>query len=216
MGTIGVFDSGIGGLSIAHAVKRDFPLYKIEYRTDSDHLPYGDKSKEQLLEYVSPIIKELSIKCDVIIIACNTVTTTIVKELRMITTIPIIGIEPMIKPASKLTKSGVITVCATPATINSQRYAELKAQYASETIVIEPDCSDWASLIEDNKINEEKIKIDILPSIAQGSDVIVLGCTHYHWIEQEINKIVGKNVTVLQPELAVIDRLRKIINLSKS
>ena len=153
---IGVFDSGIGGLSVARAIKDAFPQFDIDYRADTEHLPYGNKSPEQILGFVTPIIYDLAQKCDVIIIACNTVTTTLIDKLRTLTTVPIIGIEPMIKPTGKITRSNVITVCATPATLHSDRYAYLKNTYAANVNVIEPDCSDWASLIENNAINEAK------------------------------------------------------------
>lgn len=212
MKTIGVFDSGIGGISVAHAVNDAFPTFTIEYRSDSEHLPYGTKKPEHILQFVTPIIIELSQECDVIIIACNTVTTTLIDKLRALTTVPIIGIEPMVKPASSLTKSKIITVCATPATLASKRYAFLKTQYAQDIKVIEPDCSNWAGLIENNEMNESKIREDILPTIMNGSDVIVLGCTHYHWIEKEIKSIVGNKAAVLQPEQAIVERLRVIID----
>lgn len=208
---IGVFDSGIGGLSVARAVKDAYPQFGIEYRADTEHLPYGNKSQQQILGYVTPIINELAQSCDVIIIACNTVTTTLIDKLRLLTTVPIIGIEPMIKSASKLTKTGVITVCATPTTLRSDRYAHLKKTYAANVNIIEPDCSNWASLIENNEINETMIREDIMPSINAGSDVIVLGCTHYHWIEEEIKRIVRHDVAVLQPEQAIVKRLRTVI-----
>lgn len=208
---IGVFDSGIGGLSVADAIQKAFADYKVIYREDSKNLPYGTKSAEQLYDLVLPILKELEPECDVIVIACNTVTTTLIKQLRKDIGIPLVGIEPMIKPAAQLTNSKIITVCATPTTLSSQRYAELKAEYAQHITVIEPDCSDWAELIEQNTINKEKLRQDIEPSLKRGSDVIVLGCTHYHWIEDEIREIVGATVTIIQPTQAIISRLKVIL-----
>jgi glutamate racemase len=208
---IGVFDSGVGGLSVANAIKKAFPGYQVEYREDSKNLPYGTKTPKQLYELVLPILQELANICDVIVIACNTVTTTIIEDLRREIKIPIIGIEPMVKPAVQLTNSKVITVCATPTTLSSKRYAELKEQFGSNVMIIEPDCSDWAGLIEQNALNESKIREDIEPSLQAGSDVIVLACTHYHWIESEITKFVGSMATVLQPEPAIITRLKVLL-----
>lgn len=209
--TIGVFDSGVGGLSVANAIKTAFPDYAIEYREDTKNVPYGTKTPEQLHELVLPILQELAGKCDVIVIACNTVTTTLIEVLRGEIPVPLIGIEPMVKPAAQLTNTGVITVCATPTTLGSKRYAALKKQYGAHVTILEPDCSDWAELIEENDINQEKLKQDIEPSLRAGSDVIVLACTHYHWIETEIAELVGKNVTVLQPEQAIITQLKRVL-----
>ena len=211
MKTIGVFDSGVGGLSVADAIVKAFPDDMIEYREDTKNVPYGTKTPEQIYGFVKPILDELASTCDVIVIACNTVTTLFIEKLRKEITVPLIGIEPMIKPAAQLTGSKKITVCATPATLASNRYAYLKKQYANNVAIFEPDCSDWASLIEKDEVTVKKIKEDIEPSIEQGSDVIVLGCTHYHWIEKEIKEIVGTKAVVLQPELAVISRLKVVL-----
>jgi glutamate racemase len=208
---IGVFDSGIGGRSVANKIEAEFPDYQIIYREDSKNLPYGNKTPAQIYEFVKPIFNELSKDCEVIVIACNTVTTTIISKLRQEYNLPIIGIEPMVKPASQLTGNKIITVCATPTTLSSKRYAELKEKYTKNIQVIEPDCSDWSVLIEQNSISNKKIEEDILPSLDAGSDVIVLGCTHYHWIEDKINKIVGNRATVIQPESAIISRLKTIL-----
>lgn len=205
---IGVFDSGIGGLSVTNAIKNAFPEYTIEYREDSKNVPYGTKTPDQIYKLITPIIKELAQKCDIIVIACNTVTTNLIHILRCDYDVPFIGIEPMIKPATQLSATKKITVCATPATLKSKRYKYIKNTYAKHVTVYEPDCSDWSELIEKNKISKQLIKNDILPTLNNGSDVIVLGCTHYHWIEKEIIDIVGDKATVLQPEEAIISRLK--------
>lgn len=215
MKTIGVFDSGIGGLSVAKAIEKAFPNYKIEYRADTKNVPYGTKTPEQIHGFIKPIFDELANFCDVIVIACNTVTTTLIDTLRVEYSVPIIGIEPMVKPASQLTGSKIIAVCATPTTLASKRYADLKNQFAQNITVLEPDCADWSELIEQSEMTEAKIRDDIEPALAAGADVIVLGCTHYHWIEQEIIEIVGQKATVLQPEFAIISRLKTILNQLK-
>ena len=211
MKTIGVFDSGIGGLSVANAIKEAFPEYRVEYREDTKNVPYGTKTADQIYGFVKPILDDLAKTCDVIVIACNTVTTTLIDRLRKEIAVPIIGIEPMVKPASQLTASKIIAVCATPTTLGSPRYDYLKRQYAKNIMVIEPDCSDWSELIEQNEISEQKILEDIEPALKAGADVIVLGCTHYHWIEKEIDEIVGNKATVLQPEQAIITRLKVLL-----
>ena len=202
---IGVFDSGIGGLSVAKAIERSFSDDEVIFVNDKENIPYGTKTPDVLYALVRPILDNLVEQgCEVIVIACNTVSTTIIERLRATSTIPLVALEPMVKPAAQLSTTKVITVCATPATLSSDRYAWLKRTYAGSCTVLEPDCADWASLIEQSALNETKIRANIEPALAAKSDVIVLGCTHYHWIEKEIEKIAGQNVTILQPEQAVI------------
>jgi glutamate racemase len=143
---IGVFDSGIGGLSVANSIGRAIPEIEVVFRYDTaDHFPYANKSPDQIYEFVIPIFKQLIEEgCEVIVVACNTVTTTLIDRLRKQFSVPLVGIEPMVKPAAERTKSGVVTVCATPATLASERYHKLKRAYANNITVIEPDCSDWS------------------------------------------------------------------------
>lgn len=209
---IGVFDSGIGGLSVAKAIERSFPDDEVIFVNDKENIPYGTKTPDTLYTLVHPILDNLVKQgCGVIVIACNTVSTTIIERLRATSTIPLVALEPMVKPAAQLSTTKVITVCATPATLSSDRYAWLKRTYAGSCTVLEPDCADWASLIEQSALNETKIRANIEPALAAKSDVIVLGCTHYHWIEKEIEKIAGQNVTILQPEQAVISQLQRVM-----
>lgn len=209
---IGVFDSGVGGLSMARAIKKSFPRYEILLKEDKKNLPYGTKSPEELLNLVLPILQELvEDNCDIIVIACNTVTTNIIKELRSKIKVPLIGIEPMIKPAAEITETKVIGVFATPGTLNSERYKYLKAEYCQGKKVIEPDCSDWAEKIEANTINKESIKHNVEHLVDNNADVIVLGCTHYHWISDLVDEIADGNATVIHPEQPVISRLRTVI-----
>lgn len=209
---IGVFDSGIGGKSVAVAIERALPTDEIIFVNDIEHVPYGTRTPEEIFSFVVPIFTQLIDQgCSVIVVACNTVSTTLITKLRETFNVPLIGIEPMVKPAAQITKSKIITVCATPTTLASQRYQALKLEFAKGIEVIEPDCSEWSSLIEQNEITESKIAEDILPSIALGSDVIVLGCTHYHWIEPEIREVVGDRAVILQPEEAVVEQLKRVI-----
>lgn len=210
---IGVFDSGVGGLSVATAIKKAMPDAEVLFRNDKSHLPYGLKPPAEILGYVLPILQQLIKEgCQVIVLACNTVSTTLIGELREHLDVPLIAVEPMVKPAAAMTKTGVIAVCATPTTLASQRYARLKDAYAKGIKVIEPDCSDWTRMIEDNQVNEKIIKQRINESIEQGADVIVLGCTHYHWIEDQINTIARGRAKVIQPEPAVIQQLKIVLS----
>jgi glutamate racemase len=209
---IGVFDSGIGGKSVANAIEAALPDAEVLFRNDRQHVPYGTKPKEEILGYVLPIFAELEHEqVDCIVVACNTVSTNLIDTLRDRFSVPLIAVEPLVQQAAGITKSGIITVCATPATLTSKRYAELKSQFAKKVAVIEPDCSDWAYLIEQNQINEDIIRACVEPGINLGSDVIVLGCTHYHWIEREIQAIADIRAKVVQPEQLIIAQLRAML-----
>ena len=212
---IGVFDSGVGGLSVAQAVEKELPQADILFVNDQDNVPYGTKDPEQLLKLVGPLLSDMAEQgCDVIIVACNTVTTTIIEALRAAITVPLIGMEPMVKPAAETTISRVIAVCATPTTLASSRYNWLKTTYAGGVQVLEPDCSDWSRMIENKRVDRQKIVHIIEKVCRQGADVIVLGCTHYHWIEDLIRETADGRAAVLQPEVPVIVQLKRVLGLS--
>jgi len=209
---IGVFDSGIGGLSVVNAIKKELPELDIVFKNDKEHLPYGSKTTDQLLSLSRPVLESLvDDGCEVIVIACNSVSTNIIDDLREVIDVPLIAMEPMVKPAAELTKTNTIAVCATPATLASNRYRFLKEEYAKGVKVIEPNCSNWSSMIENNEIDHDNIK-DLTNRVCEeGADVIVLGCTHYHWIEEEIAQIAQGRAVIIQPEKPVIEQLKRVL-----
>lgn len=210
---IGVFDSGVGGKSMARAIRRAFPDYKVEVVEDATNLPYGTKSAEQLLELTLPILQNMAKRCDVIVIACNTLTTNCIETLRAEVPVPLVGLEPMVKPAAKLTETGKIAVCATPATLASKRYRYLKKTYATprKIKVIEPDCSRWAMMVQAKKLDRAAISESVEAACRQGADVIVLGCTHYHWIEKLVRNVAAGRALVIQPEQAIVKQLWRVL-----
>ena len=209
---IGVFDSGVGGLSMANAIEAALPEHEVLLKEDRKHVPYGTRTPNEVFGFVVPILQSLvDERCDVIVIACNTVTTTLIDRLREHFDIPLVAIEPMVKPAVALTKTQVIAVCATPATLASPRYAQLKHDYAANVTVLEPDCSDWAAMVEHNQIEEATIAERINEVVSANADVIVLACTHYHWIEQTIRELAAGKATVLQPEQPTIEQLKRVL-----
>lgn len=211
---IGVFDSGIGGLSMANAIAAALPQHQVSCVNDAKNVPYGDKSPDQLFALVLPILQRMQADgCAVIVVACNTVSTTILPQLRGALRVPLVAVEPMVKPAATATKSGVIAVCATPTTLASQRYAQLKHDYAADIMVLEPDCSDWSRMIEAHDIDHQQVRQRIIDTCEQSADVIVLGCTHYHWIEEEIAEVAQQfGALVIQPEQAIVSRLKQVIS----
>lgn len=209
---IGVFDSGVGGQSVINAIKKEMPELEIIYKDDKAHVPYGNRSADEIYSFVKPIFQEfIDEGCRVIVVACNTVTTNLISRLRQEFSIPMVGMEPMVKPAAEQTKSRVIAICATPRTLASERYKWLKETYAREVKVLEPDCSDWALMIEANTLDREKVAKRIEESVGEGADQIVLGCTHYHWIEELIKEIAAGRASVIQPEIPVIAQLKRVL-----
>lgn len=209
---IGVFDSGVGGKRVAWKIQAAMPEHQVIYRDDHDHVPYGLRTPVEIYNLIRPIFQQMiGDGCQLIVVACNTVSTNLIDQLRQNFSVPLIAVEPMVKPAVKLTKNKVIAVCATPATLSSNRYEELKKQYAKHVKVLEPDCSDWALKIEQEQVNELQLEQRIEEVLAQSADVIVLGCTHYHWIEEEIKKSAKDRAIVLQPEEAIIRQLKKVL-----
>lgn len=210
---IGVFDSGVGGQSFVSSIHERFPGAEVVYIEDKENLPYGDKTPDELLRLTMPLFQKFEAAgCDAVLVACNTVTTTIINELRKSIHVPLVGVEPMIKPASEMTKTGVIAVCATPATLASNRYAWLKNTYAKDINIIEPDCSQWAYMIEHNRKNELQLEQLVASVRSKRVDVIVLGCTHYHWIEQELQELASPDINVIQPIEPVLDQLERVLS----
>ncbi|MEI7689795.1 MAG: aspartate/glutamate racemase family protein [Candidatus Saccharibacteria bacterium] len=213
---IGIFDSGIGGEAIAIALQSTFPDADIETVNDKAHLPYGDKTKSEVISLTDHAIQPLlNDGCDVMVLACNTATALAIESLRLkYPNQKFIGIEPMVKTAAKLTKSGIIAVCATPATLKSERYKKLVNKFGSNLKIIEPDCSKWAKMIENDRINKKSIEKVVTDSCANGADIIVLGCTHYHWIKDLISELAAGQATVIEPSEAISRRVKKLLNLS--
>jgi glutamate racemase len=209
---IGVFDSGVGGLSMVNAIKHELPELEVVYKDDKRHVPYGTRSIDEIRGFIRPIFQEFVDEgCQVIVIACNTVTTNLISQLRQEFSLPMVGLEPMVKPAAERTKSGVIAIFATPRTLASERYAWLKHEFANKIEILEPDCSDWALMIENNRVEREKVAENIENVIARGADEIVLGCTHYHWIEKLIKDLAAGRAEVIQPEKPAIEQLKRVL-----
>jgi len=209
---IGVFDSGVGGLSVVKAIQKELPGFEVIYKDDKQHVPYGTRNIEEIYGFIKPIFQDfINEGCGVIVVACNTVTTNLIGQLRREFPIPMVGMEPMVKPAAERSKSKVIAVCATPRTLASKRYAWLKQEFAKGVKVLEPDCSDWAMMIENNRVEREKVAKTIEDVITQSADEIVLGCTHYHWIESLVKEIADGRSEVIQPEKPAIAQLKQVL-----
>lgn len=211
---LGVFDSGIGGASVAAHLREVYPDAEIMYVDDRQNVPYGNKEQDEIFALTNAAIQPLLFgECDVIILACNTATAACIELLReMYPWQKFIGLEPMVKTAVSLTKTGVVAICATPYTLQSERYLGLKARFAKDTEVIEPDCSEWASMIEHNAIDDDKIQAVVREALEHDADVIVLACTHYHWIKERIAELAGDAAQVIDPSDAIARRVKQLLN----
>ena len=213
---IGVFDSGIGGKAIAVRLQADYPDSEVLYVDDHENVPYGNRSKEDIVRLTDTAIQPLLNQgCDVIVLACNTATAAAIDILKATyPNTPFVGLEPMVKPAALITKSKVIAICATPYTLQSERYIGLKEAYAADVTVLEPDCSEWAGMIESDQTDMQEIADAINDVCAAGADVIVLACTHYHWIKDEIIKVANGRAEVIDPSDAISHRVGDVLGIN--
>jgi len=205
---IGIFDSGIGGLSIAHRIREILPNENLLYVADSNNAPYGEKSEAFILQRSETIIDfllERQVKA--IVIACNTATVSSIKELRAKYSIAIIGIEPGVKPAVFKTNSGVIGVLATTKTLNSHSFNELASIFSGEVKIVVQPCPGLVEQVEmldiNSDITEALISKYLNPLLLKGADTIVLGCTHYAFLYSTIKKVAGPKIEIINTDMAV-------------
>jgi glutamate racemase len=205
---IGVLDSGVGGLSLLRAIQAELPQENLLYVADSAHAPYGDKSTAWISERSAQIISFLvEQQCKAVVIACNTITAVAVSELRDQFAIPIIAIEPAIKPAAAMTQSGVIAVMATTRTLHSESLQRLRTRYAAGVEVLFVPCPGLADRVEsvdlDSSEVEQLLRNLLAPALYKGVDTLVLGCTHYPFLIDSIQRVAGPDVQIIDPSAAV-------------
>jgi glutamate racemase len=209
---VGVFDSGVGGLTVVKAIQQRLPDLDILYVADSAYAPYGGKSVEQVRERASHITRFLIEQgAQAIVVACNTATAMAVEHLRTQFDIPIIAMEPAIKPAAAATRSGVIGVLATAGTLESERYGRLLACHGSQVRVLGRVCHHWVELVESVEIDTEmarsQVTHEVLPLLDAGADTLVLGCTHFPFLAPIIREVAGPKVSLIDPAPAVAGHL---------
>jgi len=205
---IGIFDSGIGGLSIARQIHQRLSNEHLLYVADSIHAPYGEKSESYITERafaISDFLIQRSVKA--IVVACNTATVSSIKALRSKYTIPIIGVEPGLKPAVFNTKSGIVGVLATAQTLKSVSFNDLAKTFSSHVKIEVQPCPGLMEQVEALNLDSDEtvalIKKYVYPLLEKGADHIVLGCTHYAFLAPMIEKIVGPNVAIVNTDFAV-------------
>ncbi len=211
---IGVFDSGVGGLSVLREIRRELPGEHLLYVADSGHAPYGDKPAELIQARAAAIVEFLvSRHAKAIVVACNTATGVAIRMLRARFSLPIIAMEPAVKPAVTHTKSGVIAVLATSRTIASENFAKLHERFGANVQILMQACPGLVEQVEAGELSGEKtralIERYVAPLLAQGADTIVLGCTHYPFLAALIREIAGPAVTIIDPSAAIARELRR-------
>lgn len=221
MAKIGIFDSGVGGLSVFREIRRILPDEDYIYYSDSANCPYGDKSTEFILKRSEEITEFLiSEGAQIIVIACNTATAAAIKKLRETHSIPFIGMEPAIKPAAAMTKTGIVGVLATSGTLKSEKYLNHKEKYASEIKISEQVGKGFVELVEkgilDGPEAEDVVRGSLTPLLQDGADTIVLGCTHYPFLSDTIRKTASEidpslNLSIVDPAPAIAKRVMEII-----
>lgn len=213
---IGVFDSGLGGLSVLAALVEALPQADFRYHADTAHVPYGNKSDAEIQRRVLAVGGELAaMGCDLLVVACNTATAAAVQALRAAHPgIPVVGVEPGIKPAAQETRSGRIAVLATESTAKSARLHKLIREHAGGVEVHVEPCPGWATHVELLQLDDPALATDIHariePLLAAGVDRIVLGCTHYSFLAPLLRQAIGKRARLIDVADAVARQARRL------
>jgi glutamate racemase len=218
---IGIFDSGVGGLSVLRAIRDELPAEDLIYVADSGYAPYGDRPAAYIVERTTQIARFLvGAGVKAIAVACNTATVVAVKSLRGWCPVPVVAIEPAIKPAAKLTRSGVVGVLATRQTLASANVARLCEQHGSAVRFVLQPCPGLVEQVESANLDGELTRALVLryvgPLLAQGADTIVLGCTHYPFLGDLIRELAGPGVTVVDPSTAVARELARRLGSARA
>jgi len=209
---IGVFDSGVGGLSVLRHVRAMLPGEDLLYVADSAHAPYGDKSA-QFIEARAMAIAEFLVARDAkaLVVACNTATAAAIAALRQRFDLPIVGMEPAVKPAAEATRSGVIGVLATSGTLDSGKFAELVQRFGSQARVIVQPCPGLVEQVElgdlAGPLTRRLLEGFVAPLLDAGADTLVLGCTHFPFLEPLLRELVGGEVAIIESGAAVARQL---------
>ncbi|OOZ34503.1 glutamate racemase [Solemya velesiana gill symbiont] len=205
---IGVFDSGIGGLSILNHLHRELPNEDLIYVADSGFAPYGERSADEILARIR-LITDFLCRREVktIVVACNTATAVAIASLRQHLELPIVGVEPGLKPAANRTRSGTIGILATQGTLSSEKYNHLVNRHGREVAVISQVCNGLANQVEQGRVETQETRSMLTgylePMLQQGADTIALGCTHYPFLIPEIRKITGDEIAIIDTGPAV-------------
>ena len=214
---IGIFDSGTGGLSVYKEIRKLLPEERYIYFSDNAHCPYGEKSREYIIERSREITRFLLDKgCDIIVVACNTATAAAIAVLREEFPVRFIGMEPAVKPAVKSTRTGVVGVLATAGTLKADKYLNTREKFSEGVKITEHVGQGFVELVEKGCLTgreaEDVVRASLKPLLDEGADRIVLGCTHYPFLWDTIAKIASelypeREIEIIDPAPAVARHL---------
>jgi len=216
-GPIGVFDSGVGGLSVWREIVRQLPHEDTIYLADQAHVPYGPRTQQEIRHFCDAIARFLLEQgCKALVVACNTASAAGLKHLReTFHGVPILGMEPAVKPAAASTRTGVVGIMATPATFQGKLFQATAGRHASGIRLINQVCDGLADLVEAGKLDgtetEALLRRYLAPILAANADTIVLACTHYPFVIDPIRRIAGKHVNVIDPAPAIARHLGSVL-----
>ena len=218
---IGIFDSGIGGLSVFREIRKVLPEQSYVYYSDNAHCPYGEKTREYIIDRARAITRFLLEKgCEIIVVACNTATAAAITTLRDEFPVKFIGMEPAIKPAAQATKTGVVGVLATAGTLKATKYIDTRARWAQNVSIVEHIGQGFVELVEKGITTgpeaESTVRNSLMPLLDAGADMIVLGCTHYPFLSETISKVAAeaypeREIKIIDPAPAVARHLIEVM-----
>ena len=219
---IGIFDSGVGGLSVLKEIRLQMPNETVLYFADQGHVPYGPRGLDEVRmfsEQITRFLLELGVK--LIVVACNTASAAALQYLRQsFPATSFVGMEPAVKPAAESTHNGVVGVLATPATFQGALYASVVERFASGVTILQDTCSGLVGQIENGELDSVAtrsiLEKALHPMLEQGIDTVVLGCTHYPFVIPMIKQIVGPEVRVIDPAPAVARQVARLLDTAGS
>lgn len=214
---IGVFDSGVGGLSVLRAIRQRLPAQPVLYLADQAHVPYGSRTLDEVRGFSEGITRFLlDHGARLIVVACNTASAAALHELRQqFPDVPFIGMEPAVKPAAEHTHTGVVGVIATPATFQGRLYASVVERFANGVTILQDTVPGLVTAIERGQLDTPETRAilerALRPMLAQQIDTVVLGCTHFPFVIPLIQQIVGPQVRVIDPAPAVARQVERLL-----
>ncbi len=214
--TVGIFDSGVGGLSVAEALHRLAPALPIHYLADSAFFPYGERSADEIRERTVEMVRRLiEDGANVIVIACNTASSAGLERLRAEFTVPIVGMEPPVKPAVERSRSRRVLVLATTGTISGQRLARLTERHSGDATIVTIPMPGLADIVEGGEIDgprvEQMLRTALDEPVALGADEVALGCTHYAFLRPVLRRILPAHVELVEAGEPVARRTLHVI-----
>jgi len=219
---IGIWDSGVGGLSVLRHCRALLPQASFHYYADRAYAPYGTRDAAFVRERARAIagLLERDLGCDALVIACNTATALAAEEVRAQARVPVVALEPGVKPAEALTRSGAVAVLATEHTLASPRFAHLVARHAASLRVLPAPVLGLVECIEAGEFDGPTVRAclgaALGPALAAGADVIILGCTHFPWVADAVRAVAGEGVALVDTGPAVARHLRHRLELASS